>query len=158
MSEPDRQEMKPGGGGEPEGVGVGETPGAGRVAPGRATARARDREPGGPGEREGGGVEPEQAAPLEVGGRITSGSRGKSAARSGRGTTCEPGAGGACGQDRVAGIREAAGTGGREMNPQREEREAIPAGRDGWGGPERERVAWQRAEERTHWARFEQAA
>ena len=42
------------------------------------------------------------------------------------------------------------------MNPQQEEREAIPAGRDGWGGPERERVAWQRAEERTHWARFEQ--
>ena len=41
------------------------------------------------------------------------------------------------------------------MNPQ-QEREAIPAGRDGWGGPERERVAWQRAEERTHWARFEQ--
>ena len=42
------------------------------------------------------------------------------------------------------------------MNPQREQREAILAGRDGWGGPERERVAWQRAEERTHWARFEQ--
>ena len=42
------------------------------------------------------------------------------------------------------------------MNPQREQREAIPAGWDGWGGPERERVAWQRAEERTHWARFEQ--
>ena len=41
------------------------------------------------------------------------------------------------------------------MNPQ-QEREAILAGRDGWGGPERERVAWQRAEERTHWARFEQ--
>ena len=41
------------------------------------------------------------------------------------------------------------------MNPQ-QEREAIPAGRDGWGGPDRERVAWQRAEERTHWARFEQ--
>ena len=41
------------------------------------------------------------------------------------------------------------------MNPQ-QEREAIPAGRDGWGGPERERVAWQRAEERTHWARCEQ--
>ena len=29
-----------------------------------------------------------------------------------------------------------------EMSPQREQREAIPAGRDGWGGPERERVAW----------------
>ena len=41
------------------------------------------------------------------------------------------------------------------MNPQ-QEREAIPAGRDGWGGPERERVAWQRAEEHTHSARFEQ--
>ena len=35
-----------------------------------------------------------------------------------------------------------------EMNPQREQREAIPAGRDGWGGPDRERVAWKRAEER----------
>ena len=41
------------------------------------------------------------------------------------------------------------------MNPQQEEREAIPAGRDGWGGPERERVAWQRAEERTHWERLQ---
>ena len=39
------------------------------------------------------------------------------------------------------------------MSPQREEREAIPAGRDGWGGPER--VAWQRAEERTQWERLE---
>ena len=29
------------------------------------------------------------------------------------------------------------------MNPQQEEREAIPAGRDGWGGPERERVGRQ---------------
>ena len=42
-----------------------------------------------------------------------------------------------------------------EMNPQREERQAIPAGRDGWGGPERERVAWQRAEERTQWERLQ---
>ena len=42
-----------------------------------------------------------------------------------------------------------------EMNPQREEREAIPAGRDGWGGPERERAAWQRAEERTHWEQLQ---
>ena len=41
------------------------------------------------------------------------------------------------------------------MNPQQEKREAIPAGRDGWGGPERERVAWQRAVERTHWARYQ---
>ena len=41
------------------------------------------------------------------------------------------------------------------MNAQQEQREAIPAGRDGWGGPERERVAWQRAEERTHWARYQ---
>ena len=41
------------------------------------------------------------------------------------------------------------------MNPQREHREAIPAGRDGWGGPERERVAWQRAEERTHWEQLQ---
>ena len=39
------------------------------------------------------------------------------------------------------------------MNAQQEQREAIPAGRDGWGGPERE--AWQRAEERTHWARYQ---
>ena len=43
----------------------------------------------------------------------------------------------------------------QEMSPQREQQEAIPAGRDGWGGPERERVAWQRAEERTHWARYQ---
>ena len=42
-----------------------------------------------------------------------------------------------------------------EMSPQREQREAIPAGRDGWGGPERERVAWQRAEERGEWARLQ---
>ena len=41
------------------------------------------------------------------------------------------------------------------MNPQQEQREAIPAGRDGWGGPERERVAWQRAEERTHWEQLQ---
>ena len=41
------------------------------------------------------------------------------------------------------------------MNAPQEQREAIPAGRDGWGGPERERVAWQRAEERTHWARYQ---
>ena len=39
------------------------------------------------------------------------------------------------------------------MSPQREPREAIPAERDRW---ERERVAWQRAEERTHWSRFEE--
>ena len=42
-----------------------------------------------------------------------------------------------------------------EMSPQREQREAIPAGRDGWGGPERERVAWQRAEERAHWEQLQ---
>ena len=59
-----------GGGGEPEGAGDGEAPGADRVSPGRATPRACDREPGGPGERQGGGVEPEQAAPLEVGGKV----------------------------------------------------------------------------------------
>ena len=41
------------------------------------------------------------------------------------------------------------------MSPQREQREAIPAGRDGWGGPERERVAWQRAEERAHWEQLQ---
>ena len=34
------------------------------------------------------------------------------------------------------------------MSPQREPREVIPAERE---GPERERVAWQRAEERMHW-------
>ena len=38
------------------------------------------------------------------------------------------------------------------MSPQREPREAIPAARE---GPERERVAWQRAEERTQWERLE---
>ena len=37
----------------------------------------------------------------------------------------------------------------------REQREAIPAGRDGWGGPERERVAWQRAEERGDWEQLQ---
>ena len=58
------------GGGEPEGAGDGEAPGADRVSPGRATARARDREPGGPGERQGGGVEPQQAAPLAVGVKV----------------------------------------------------------------------------------------
>ena len=41
------------------------------------------------------------------------------------------------------------------MSPQREQREAIPAGRDGWGGPERERVAWQRAEERGDWEQLQ---
>ena len=39
------------------------------------------------------------------------------------------------------------------MSPQREPREAIPAERE---GPERERVAWQRAEERMHWERIQQ--
>ena len=40
-----------------------------------------------------------------------------------------------------------------EMSPQREQRETIPAERE---GPERERVAWQRAEERMHWERIQQ--
>ena len=45
------------------------------------------------------------------------------------------------------------GRGRRErMSPQRERREVIPAERDGW---ERERVAWQRAEERAHRVRFQ---
>ena len=39
------------------------------------------------------------------------------------------------------------------MSPQREPREVIPAERE---GPERERVAWQRAEERTQWERIQQ--
>ena len=39
------------------------------------------------------------------------------------------------------------------MSPQREPREAIPAERE---GPERERVAWQRAEARTQWERIQQ--
>ena len=39
------------------------------------------------------------------------------------------------------------------MSPQREPREVIPAARE---GPERERVAWQRAEERTQWERIQQ--
>ena len=38
------------------------------------------------------------------------------------------------------------------MNPQEEKREAIPTGRNEW---EQERVAWQRAEERTHWERLQ---
>ena len=40
-----------------------------------------------------------------------------------------------------------------EMSPQREPRETIPAQRE---GPERERVAWHRAEERMHWERIQQ--
>ena len=39
------------------------------------------------------------------------------------------------------------------MSPQREPREVIPAERE---GPERERVAWQRAEERMQWERIQQ--
>ena len=39
------------------------------------------------------------------------------------------------------------------MSPQREDREVIPAAAD---GPERERAAWQRAEERMHWERIKQ--
>ena len=39
------------------------------------------------------------------------------------------------------------------MSPQREPRETIPAQRE---GPERERVAWHRAEERMHWERIQQ--
>ena len=39
------------------------------------------------------------------------------------------------------------------MSPQREPREVIPAQRE---GPERERVAWQRAEERMHWEQIQQ--
>ena len=39
------------------------------------------------------------------------------------------------------------------MSPQREPREVIPAERE---GPERERVAWHRAEERMHWERIQQ--
>ena len=39
------------------------------------------------------------------------------------------------------------------MSPQREPRETIPAERK---GPERERAAWQRAEERMHWERIQQ--
>ena len=43
-----------------------------------------------------------------------------------------------------------------EMNPQQQERQAkIPAGRDGWGGPDRERVAWKRAEERWEWEQLQ---
>ena len=39
------------------------------------------------------------------------------------------------------------------MSPQREPREMIPAQRE---GPERERAAWHRAEERMHWERIQQ--
>ena len=61
---------------------------------------------------------------------------------------------------RAAGERVVDGrghSGGRfrreRMSPQREPREVIPAERE---GPERERVAWQRAEERMHWERMQQ--
>ena len=40
-----------------------------------------------------------------------------------------------------------------EKSPQREQREVIPAERE---GPERERAAWHRAEERMHWERIQQ--
>ena len=40
-----------------------------------------------------------------------------------------------------------------EKSPQREQREVIPAQRE---GPERERAAWHRAEERMHWERIQQ--
>ena len=39
------------------------------------------------------------------------------------------------------------------MSPQREPQEVIPAERE---GPERERAAWQRGEERMHWERIQQ--
>ena len=39
------------------------------------------------------------------------------------------------------------------MSPQQEPREVIPAQRE---GPERERVAWHRAEQRMHWERIQQ--
>ena len=39
-----------------------------------------------------------------------------------------------------------------EKSPQREQREVIPAQRE---GPERERAAWHRAEERMHWERIQ---
>ena len=39
------------------------------------------------------------------------------------------------------------------MSPQQEPRETIPAQRE---GPERERAAWHRAEERMHWERMQQ--
>ena len=71
---------------EPQGAGDGEAPGAGRVSPGRATARARDRKPGGPGERPGGGAEPEQAETFEVGRGVRAGAGGVSGARRGSGT------------------------------------------------------------------------
>ena len=61
---------------------------------------------------------------------------------------------------RAAGERVVDGrgrSGGRfrreRMSPQREPRETIPAQRE---GPERERVAWWRAEERTQWERIQQ--
>ena len=76
--------------GEPQGAGDGEAPGAGRVSPGRATARARDREPGGPGERPGGGVEPEQAETFEVGRGVRAGAGGNPVPAAGE-EQCEAG-------------------------------------------------------------------
>ena len=124
------------------------TRGAGRVSPGRATARAHviaNR------------VDPEsgKAAGLSRSklklskwaeeyerrqGKIRCPQRERNNARRGQGKRV---------QDRVS--RPTGRHRREEMNPQQEERQAIPAGRDGWGGPERERVAWQRAEERGEW-------
>ena len=79
-----------------------------------------------------------------------SGSRGRSGARHGMRNN----------KRREAGERVVDGrghSGGRfrreRMSPQQEPRETIPAQRE---GPERERVAWQRAEERMHWERIQQ--
>ena len=54
---------------------------------------------------------------------------------------------------REAGERGVDGRGHSGGRWRREPREAIPAERE---GPERERVAWQRAEERTQWERLQQ--
>ena len=115
-------------------------------------ARACDRKPGGPGERQGGGVEPQQAETFEVGeeyervqGKIRCPQRERNNARRGQGKRV---------QDRVS--RPTGRHRREEMNPQQQQRQAkIPAGRDGWGGPERERVAWQRAEERWDWEQLQ---
>ena len=116
------------------------------------TARACDREPGGPGEREGGGVEPEQAETFEVGRGVRAGAGENPVSAAGE-EQCEAGARERV-QDRVS--RPTGRHRREEMSPQQQERQAkIPAGRDGWGGPDRERVAWQRAEERWEWEQLQ---
>ena len=120
-----------------------------------ATARACDREPGGPESGKAAGLNRSKlklskwAEEYErVQGKIRCPQRERNNARRGQGKRV---------QDRVS--RPTGRHRREEMSPQQQERQAkIPAGRDGWGGPDRERVAWQRAEERWEWEQLQRPA